>query len=114
MHLAARMLKGRRGNTGGDLYIVMNRKMGRAVQHELNSGGPRHIGNLMGIGDECRHAGAQLLLTVDLWQRHRGLHMTVGIDKPGRDIAALQIKDIWPVILADARNPSIGDRDIGL
>ena len=112
VHLTACMLKGGGGHAGGNLDIVVNGHLGRAVQHKLNAGGARHIGNLMGVCDERRHTGPQLLRTVDLRQRHGGLHMAVGVDKPGGDVAVLQIHGVGAVIRSDACNPAVCDGDV--
>ena len=101
-----------RGNAGGDHDIDMGRGILRLVQYVIDPVPAGDVRRLMGIDDKRRRAAPGRLRDQDLGVDHGGFQMQVRVDKPAGDVLAADVQLLLALIIADAHDHAVLDRDI--
>ena len=92
--------------------VDVERTVGRRVEEPVDAVGAEHVRDLVRVRDDGRrperkHEAGELVR-----QELRRLDVHVRVDEARDDVLAARVHDLVPVVLAEAGDPAVRDRDI--
>ena len=109
---SARRLERRRGHARRRGEVHVERQAGADVEQPVDAVAAEDVRDLVRVGDDGRRSHRQHEPRELVDEQLRRLEVHVGVDEAGDDVRAADVERLLPLVLAEAGDVALADRDV--